>query len=214
MSINRKYICRLKNYYFFLYCRIRHFAGQVNYCVTGFVEKNLDRIARNISIGFYQCELPIVQCLFPEGNPNRAIRQPSSLSTNIRMQLNSLLLLIKNRKSHYIFCIKPNESKKAHMFEMPLVQHQIRYMNIMPLVNIWRTGYCFHLSHVNFLNRYKLLHNDTWPYYQNGSIIEGVATIIHGLPLPAAEFILGTTQVFMRSPRTVSIASVLPINGI
>lgn len=120
------------------------------------------------------------------------------------MQLQSLLSLIKDRKAHYIFCIKPNELKRANSFELPLVQHQVRYTNIMPLVNIWRMGFCFHLSHVNFLNRYKILSPETWPFYRIGSVIEGIATIIRELPLPSAEFILGTTKVFMRSPRTVS----------
>lgn len=138
------------------------------------------------------------------GNPNRTHRNPASVSTNIQMQLQSLLSLIKDRRTHYIFCIKPNESKKSNLFELPLVQHQIRYTNIMPLVNIWRMGYCFNLSHLNFLNRYKILSPVTWPIYRIGSIIEGIATIIRELPLPSAEFILGTTKVFMRSPRTVS----------
>lgn len=112
---------------------------------------------------------------------------------------------MKDRKAHYIFCIKPNESKKANLFELSLVQHQIRYTNIMPLVNIWRMGYCSNLSHLNFLNRYKILSPETWPFYQIDSVIEGIATIIRELPLPSAEFILGTTKVFMRSPRTVSV---------
>lgn len=120
------------------------------------------------------------------------------------MQLQPLLSIIKDRKTHYIFCIKPNELKKANLFELPLVQHQIRYTNIMPLVNMWRTGYCFQLSHLQFLNRYKILSTETWPFYRIGSVIEGIATIIRELPLPAAEFMLGTTKVFMRSPRTVS----------
>lgn len=119
------------------------------------------------------------------------------------MQLQSLLTLLQDRKSHYVLCIKPNESKKPGLFELPLVQHQIRYMSLMPLVNIWRMGYCHHLTHAKFFNRYKLLHNETWPFYEHGNLIEGIATIIRGLPLPSAEFILGTSSVFMRSPRTV-----------
>lgn len=119
------------------------------------------------------------------------------------MQLQSLLALLQDRKSHYVLCIKPNESKKPGLFELALVQHQTRYMSLMPLVNIWRMGYCHHLSHAKFFNRYKLLHNDTWPFYEEGNLIEGIATIIRGLPLPSAEFILGTSCVFMRSPRTV-----------
>lgn len=144
-----------------------------------------------------------MQSLFPEGNPNRTHRHPASAAANIRTQLHSLLALIKHRKTHYIFCIKPNELKKANLFELPLVQHQVRYTNIMPLVNIWRMGYCFHLSHMHFLNRYKILSPETWPFYRIDSVIEGIATIIRELPLPSAEFILGTTKVFMRSPRTV-----------
>ncbi|XP_031619986.1 unconventional myosin-Ia isoform X2 [Contarinia nasturtii] len=183
--------------------QIRHFAGQVSYSATGFMEKNADKVPRYISTGLFHSKLPLMQSLFPEGNPNRTHRHPASISSNIQMQLQSLLSLIKDRKTHYIFCIKPNELKKANLFELPLVQHQIRYTNIMPLVNIWRMGYCFNLSHLNFLNRYKILSPETWPFYQIGSVIEGIATIIRELPLPSAEFILGTTKVFMRSPRTV-----------
>lgn len=73
----------------------------------------------------------------------------------------------------------------------------------MPLVNIWRMGHCFHINHISFLNRYKLLHADTWPHYQQGNVIDGIMTIIRALPLPAAEFMIGITKVFIRSPRTV-----------
>lgn len=126
-----------------------------------------------------------------------------SASSNIRMQIQSLLSLIKDRQTHYIFCIKPNELKRPHQFELSLVQHQVRYTNIMPLINIWRLGYCFHLSHMQFLNRYKILNAETWPFNCTGNVIDGIATIIRQLPLPSAEFILGLTSVFMRSPRTV-----------
>lgn len=47
--------------------RIRHFAGPVTYSVEGFLEKNSDTLARNISVGLYQSKLAIVQSLFPEG---------------------------------------------------------------------------------------------------------------------------------------------------
>lgn len=47
--------------------RIRHFAGQVSYAANGFMEKNADKIPRYISTGFFQSKLPLIQCLFPEG---------------------------------------------------------------------------------------------------------------------------------------------------
>lgn len=137
------------------------------------------------------------------GNPKRSSRQPTSISSNIRTQLQALLFLVKNRRAHYIFCLKPNEYKKTNIFELPLIQHQIRYMNLMPLVSLWRNGHCHHISHSNFLHRYKMLNSATWPHYHNGTMIEGIAIIIRGMPLPAAEFSIGTCNVFIRSPRTV-----------
>ena len=73
----------------------------------------------------------------------------------------------------------------------------------MPLVHLYRTGHCFHRTHTKFYQRYKLLNGHTWPHYQGGSIVEGIALIIRNLPLPSAEFTIGSKHVFVRSPRTV-----------
>lgn len=171
--------------------------------MDGFVEKNSDQIPRNVSAAMFQSQLPILRSLFPEGNPSRLARRPETVSHTIRTQIQSLISLTRKRQSHYIFCVKPNESEMPNVFEMPFVQHQIHYLSLMPVVKIWRMGYCFHLSHTSFFSRYKMLNGETWPSYYGGSLIEGIAKIIQGLPLPSAEFVLGSGSVFLRSPRTV-----------
>uniref|UniRef100_A0ABK9N723 Myosin motor domain-containing protein n=1 Tax=Glossina morsitans morsitans TaxID=37546 RepID=A0ABK9N723_GLOMM len=184
--------------------RIRHFANVVNYSVQYFLEKNSDVLPKYISSALYQSNLPLVQSLFPEGNPRRqASKKPTTLSSNIRTQLQTLLAIIKPRRSHYVFCIKPNECRQSRLFDIALVQHQVRYMSLMPLVHLCRTGHCFHMPHAKFFVRYKLLSNITWPHYHGGTIVEGIAIIIRSLPLPSAEFTIGTKNVFVRSPRTV-----------
>ncbi|XP_044251678.1 unconventional myosin-Ib isoform X1 [Drosophila takahashii] len=184
--------------------QIRHFASVVNYSIHRFLEKNSDMLPKFISAAFYQSKLSLVQSLFPEGNPRRqATKKPSTLSSNIRTQLQTLLAIVKHRRSHYVFCIKPNEGKQPHQFDMALVQHQVRYMSLMPLVHLCRTGHCYHLLHVKFFHRYKLLNSLTWPHFHGGSQVEGIALIIRNLPLPSAEFTIGTKNVFVRSPRTV-----------
>ncbi|XP_017084149.1 unconventional myosin-Ib isoform X1 [Drosophila eugracilis] len=184
--------------------QIRHYASVVNYSIHRFLEKNSDVLPKYISAAFYQSKLSLVQSLFPEGNPRRqATKKPSTLSSNIRTQLQTLLAIVKHRRSHYVFCIKPNEGKHPHQFDMALVQHQVRYMSLMPLVHLCRTGHCYHLLHVKFFHRYKLLNSLTWPHFHGGSQVEGIALIIRNLPLPSAEFTIGTKNVFVRSPRTV-----------
>ncbi|XP_030370205.1 unconventional myosin-Ia isoform X2 [Scaptodrosophila lebanonensis] len=184
--------------------QIRHFANAVNYSIHRFLEKNSDILPKYISTAFYQSKLSLVQNLFPEGNPRRqASKKPTTLSSNIRTQLQTLLAIVKHRRAHYVFCIKPNECKQPHSFDLALVQHQVRYMSLMPLVHLCRTGHCYHLSHAKFFHRYKLLNSVTWPHFRNGSTVEGIALIIRNLPLPSAEFTIGTKNVFVRSPRTV-----------
>ncbi|KAL7727782.1 hypothetical protein ACLKA6_019725 [Drosophila palustris] len=184
--------------------QIRHYANVVNYSIHRFLEKNSDMLPKYISAGFYQSQLSLVQSLFPEGNPRRqASKKPTTLSSNIRTQLQTLLASVKHRRAHYVFCIKPNECKQSHQFDMALVQHQVRYMSLMPLVHLCRTGHCYHLPHSKFFHRYKLLNSLTWPHFHGGSQVEGIALIIRNLPLPSAEFTLGTKNVFVRSPRTV-----------
>lgn len=111
--------------------------------------------------------------------------------------------MVETRKTNYVFCIKPNEHKQKKVLEMALVQHQIRYMSLMPLVALWRSGHCYHINHNKFLQRYKMLNTDTWPHFRGGSVVEGIAILIRKLPLPHAEFTIGTRNVFIRSPRTV-----------
>ncbi|XP_058119274.1 unconventional myosin-Ib [Anopheles ziemanni] len=183
--------------------QVRHFEGPVVYTTNGFTEKNLDLLPKHISSCLFQSDLPVASCLFPEGNPKRhSSRKPSSLSTNLRTSLQTLLKLLEQRSNHYIFCIKPNELKQAKMFELGLVQHQVRYLCLMPLINLWRNGHCFNMVHARFVARYKLLCQYTWPHF-TGTMVDGVALIIRSVPLPGAEFTIGRKKVFIRSPRTV-----------
>lgn len=97
--------------------------------------------------------------------------------------------------------------------------------SLMPVVSLWRNGsiiqlylcFCqklhsslffligfyFNFSHLKFLNRYKILSPYTWPHFNTNSVVESIAQIIRSVPLPAAEFGIGLTKVFIRSPRTL-----------
>lgn len=95
MSINRS----INNYFH----RIRHYAGQVNYSAHGFVEKNNDRILRNISAAFYQSKLAIVQSLFPEGKCIRRYQGEFHGSILIEFQAIQIVLHVIHRAYHQQF---------------------------------------------------------------------------------------------------------------
>ncbi|XP_074034109.1 myosin 95E [Leptinotarsa decemlineata] len=182
---------------------IRHYAGAVLYKVRNFIEKNRDSLPREVSRAMFRCDHPIMQFLFPEGNPKRCNpKRPVSKSFQLQVSLESLLKVLGGRQAHYIRCLKPNEMKQPRIFEMALVQHQVRYLGLQAIVQVWRSGYCYRLSYVHFLSRYKLLCCNTWPRWR-GSPIEGVSLVLRSLPIPSAEFTFGRSKLFVRSPRTV-----------
>lgn len=125
--------------------RIHHYCGPVTYTASCFAEKNQDFLPKHISSGMYQSKLPIMQYLFPEGNPKKSSKKPTSISSNLRTSLQALLQNLSQRRNHYVFCIRPNEFKEPRAFELPLVQHQVRYLGY---------GYYFlHWIHWISLNR-------------------------------------------------------------
>lgn len=141
----------------------------------------------------------------------------TSQAASLRTQLATLLQLIRPRKAHYVFCVTPNDRRPATAhFDLPLVQHQVRYHSLLPLVRLWRTGHCHSVEHQRFVERYKLLNVATWPNApptgggagdsgasSTTAMVAAVACIVQGLPLPAAEFTIGIRRVLVRSPRTV-----------
>ncbi|GFG33445.1 hypothetical protein Cfor_10035, partial [Coptotermes formosanus] len=183
--------------------RLRHYAGTVTYNVCGFVDKNNDILHRDLSLAMYRCEHPLLKTLFPEGNPKRSsLKRPATTGTQFKISISALIRNLSCKQPHYVRCIKPNELKQPRIFEMALVQHQVRYLGLIETVRVRRSGFCYRLSYQQFLSRYKMLSLHTWPNWQ-GPPVEGVSYLIRDLPIPSGEFAFGRTKVFVRSPRTV-----------
>ncbi|XP_063230710.1 unconventional myosin-Ia isoform X2 [Bacillus rossius redtenbacheri] len=183
--------------------RLRHYAGTVTYNVCGFVDKNNDILHRNLSQAMYRCHHPLLKILFPEGNPKRSsLKRPATAGTQFKVSISALVRNLSCKHQHFIRCVKPNELKQPRIFEMALVQHQVRYLGLLETVRIRRSGFCYRLQYGLFLARYKMLSPRTWPSW-HGPPVEGVSYLLRDLPIPSGEFSFGRTKVFVRSPRTV-----------
>ncbi|XP_066902706.1 unconventional myosin-Ib isoform X2 [Halyomorpha halys] len=183
--------------------RLKHFAGTVTYNINGFVEKNLDYVPKDLLHAMYNCAHPLLKFLFPEGNPKRATsKRPPTVGSQFKVALGGLVRNIVSKRAHYIRCIKPNELKQPRIFEMGLVQHQVRYLGLLETVRVRRCGFCHRQTYTAFLERYKMLSLHTWPNWQSAPV-EGVSYLLRDLPIPSGEFAFGRTKLFIRSPRSV-----------
>lgn len=53
----------------------------------------------------------------------------------------------------YPRCIKPNDNKKADLFDEQRVRHQVRYLGLLENVRVRRAGFCFRQPYEKFIHR-------------------------------------------------------------
>ncbi|XP_021344374.1 unconventional myosin-Ia-like, partial [Mizuhopecten yessoensis] len=107
-------------------------------------------------------------------------------------------LLSKN--PNYVRCMKPNDQKKPGVFTLDIVRHQVRYLGLMENVRVRRAGYAYRQTYSQFLFRYKMLANETWPHW-TGDPKEGVRIICFAQEIDAEEYAFGKSKIFIRNPR-------------
>ncbi|KAG6500049.1 hypothetical protein ZIOFF_039863 [Zingiber officinale] len=148
---------------------VQHYAGEVIYDTTGFLEKNRDllHIDSIHLLASCTCHLPqdfaskmLSQSENVATNPHRlgvADSQKLSVASKFKGQLFQLMQRLGNTTPHFIRCIKPNNSQNPEKFEQGLVLQQLRCCGVLEVVRISRSGYPTRMSHQKFAKRYGFL---------------------------------------------------------
>ncbi|XP_034499502.1 unconventional myosin-Ia isoform X2 [Ailuropoda melanoleuca] len=181
--------------------RICHYAGKVTYNVNGFIDKNNDLLFRDLSQVMWKARHPLLQSLFPEGDPKQAsLKRPPTAGAQFKSSVAILMKNLYSKNPNYIRCIKPNEYQQRGQFSSELVAVQTRYLGLLENVRVRRAGYAYRQGYRPFLERYRLLSRSTWPCW-NGGDREGVEKVVGELSLSSEELAFGKTKVFIRSPK-------------
>ncbi|XP_062844417.1 unconventional myosin-Ic isoform X2 [Trichomycterus rosablanca] len=181
--------------------RLLHYAGEVNYNVNGFLDKNNDLLYRNLKAVMCQSNNQIVkECFHLDELTDQ--RRPETAATQFKLSLTKLMEILMSKEPSYIRCIKPNDFKQPEKFEEVLVRHQVKYLGLMENLRVRRAGFAYRRSFEAFLQRYKPLCPDTWPNWQ-GSLSEGVYTLVKHLDYKPEEYKLGRSKIFIRFPKTL-----------
>lgn len=183
--------------------RLVHYAGEVNYNVNGFLDKNNDLLYRHLKEVLCHSTNHIVsQCFHADELMDQ--RRPETAATQFKLSLAKLMDILMSKEPSYVRCIKPNDGKQPGRFDEVLVRHQVKYLGLMENLRVRRAGFAYRRSYEAFLERYKSLCPDTWPNW-HGNLPEGVATLVKHLNYKPEEFKLGRSKIFIRFPRTLFI---------
>uniref|UniRef100_A0A4W6BP90 Myosin Ic, paralog b n=1 Tax=Lates calcarifer TaxID=8187 RepID=A0A4W6BP90_LATCA len=175
--------------------RLLHYAGEVNYNVNGFLDKNNDLLFRNLKEVMCMSENKILtQCFDREELSDK--KRPDTAATQFKASLAKLMEILMSKEPSYVRCIKPNDSKQAGRFDEVLIRHQVKYLGLMENLRVRRAGFAYRRRYEVFLQRYKSLCPDTWPNWQ-GKLADGVATLVKHLGYKPEEYKLGRSKIFI-----------------
>ncbi|XP_058211003.1 myosin-2 isoform X2 [Rhododendron vialii] len=148
---------------------IRHYAGEVLYDTTGFLEKNRDPLQSDTIelLSSCSCRLPqlfatnLLHQFQKPASPLHQIGvldpQKQSVGTKFKGQLFKLMKQLESSTPHFIRCIKPNSKKIPGLYEKDLVLEQLRCCGVLEIVRISRSGYPTRVTHQEFARRYGFL---------------------------------------------------------
>ncbi|KAG7594707.1 IQ motif EF-hand binding site [Arabidopsis thaliana x Arabidopsis arenosa] len=188
---------------------VAHYAGEVTYETTGFLEKNRDLLHSDSIQLLSSCschlpqafassmlihsEKPVVGPLHKAGG---ADSQRLSVATKFKGQLFQLMQRLGNTTPHFIRCIKPNNVQSPGLYEQGLVLQQLRCCGVLEVVRISRSGFPTRMSHHKFARRYGFL------------LLENIAAkdplsvsvaILHQFNILPEMYQVGYTKLFFRT---------------
>nr|XP_057908697.1 myosin IEb isoform X1 [Doryrhamphus excisus] len=181
---------------------IHHYAGKVSYDVSGFCERNRDVLFNDIIELMQGSEFPFIRALFPENLEAEKRGRPSTASSKIKKQANTLVQTLMKCTPHYIRCIKPNETKRPRDWEDNRVRHQVEYLGLRENIRVRRAGYAYRRVFNKFLQRYAILTKESWPTWK-GEERQGVLHLLSSVNMDQDQFQLGKTKLFIKAPESL-----------
>ncbi|KAF2750620.1 hypothetical protein M011DRAFT_483560 [Sporormia fimetaria CBS 119925] len=185
---------------------IKHYAGDVSYAVEGMTDKTKDQLLKDLLNLLGQSSNTFVHTLFPEQVDQDNRRRPPTAGDKIKASANDLVETLMKAQPSYIRTIKPNENKSPSEYNVPNVMHQIKYLGLQENVRIRRAGFASRQTFEKFVERFFLLSPKTsyaGEYTWTGDYQSGAKQILKDTNIPAEEFQMGVTKVFIKTPETL-----------
>jgi myosin X len=176
---------------------IRHFAGEVMYDITGFLEKNRDTFREDIVELLQNSDEDFIYDLFEHHggaqNTSRAstARKKPTVSFQFKESLSHLMGTLGTASPFFVRCLKPNMEKIADEFSSDVVLNQLRYSGMMETVRIRRAGYPVRREFSDFMFRYRVLAQGI---NRDGPITEQCGSLLKTYDAGSKSWQLGKTK--------------------
>ncbi|RZB66655.1 myosin-VIIa [Asbolus verrucosus] len=178
---------------------VQHFAGPVFYDVPGFLEKNRDSFSQDLKQLVQESNNDLLKKIFTiDFQQEAATKRMITLSSQFRTSLDLLMKTLNLCHPYFVRCIKPNEDKKAQLFDRTLCCRQLRYSGMMETAKIRQAGYPIRYSYKDFVDRFRHL-GKAIPPGCKGGCKESTKKICEAAFKNNEDYQLGNTKLFLKA---------------
>ncbi|XP_068992450.1 myosin heavy chain, muscle isoform X16 [Neodiprion pinetum] len=190
---------------------IGHYAGNVPYNITGWLEKNKDPLNDSVVDQFKKSQNKLLVEIFADhpgqsgggdaggGKGGRGKKGGgfSTVSSSYKEQLNNLMTTLRATQPHFVRCIIPNELKQPGLIDSHLVMHQLTCNGVLEGIRICRKGFPNRMVYPDFKLRYMILAPAIMTAEKDPKV--GAAKCFELIGLDPDSYRIGHTKVFFRA---------------
>lgn len=182
---------------------LKHYAGDVEYNVDGWLSKNKDPLNDDLLMTLSKSSNDLISSFFGNDNNESSNLSKSFRTTSYRHreQQISLLNQLSLSHPHFVRCIIPNNNKVAKQFDRSLILEQLRCNGVLEGIRIAREGYPNRILFKEFYQRYNLLANQKdYDFNINNINYKKQSEIILScLHIDPSLFKIGITKLFFKA---------------
>lgn len=179
-----------------------HYATDVQYNTTGFLDKNRDSLLPGLISLFQSSGDANTKHILLEQQPeevgNSSSKRKSivmdSVLNKFKVSLGNLIERLRSTNVHFVRCINANSAKQSFSFDPLFVLPQLRCSGLIEAVRVARAGFSARLLHADFLHRYSIL--AAAPV--KGSSKEKVTLLCTALGILSESHRIGLTKIFLQ----------------
>merc|ERR1719209_2549233 len=184
-----------------------HYAGTVDYSITGWLEKNKDPLNDSVIQLYQKSSMKLLSVFYPPPEPEETGKggkkkkggSMQTVSSAFRANLGLLMTNLRSTHPHFVRCLIPNETKTPGLMENFLVIHQLRCNGVLEGIRICRKGFPSRIPYADFKQRYKVLNASACP---DGAFMDNKKAsekLLGSIDVPIDEYKFGHTKVFFKA---------------
>ncbi|RXM31511.1 Myosin heavy chain, fast skeletal muscle [Acipenser ruthenus] len=186
-----------------------HYAGTVDYNISGWLEKNKDPLNESVIQLYQKSSVKLLSSLYASTADDAAAsgkkagkKKGSSFQTVSALFRENLKKLISNLRTthpHFVRCLIPNETKTPGVMDNHLVIHQLRCNGVLEGIRICRNGFPSRILYGDFKQRYRVLNASAIPEGQFMDNKKAAEKLLGSIDVDHTQYKFGHTKVFFKA---------------